>query len=89
MPTPHAHVLTYYRSPAFAESTARHARDNPNAAHKWLSVTLEQLHQSYRGLRHPSSEVIPLSQFLAGPLTVEQLVVLIRGYAQKLAALLS
>lgn len=88
MVTPHHHVLTYYRSPAFAENSARHAQENRDAAQKWLMVTFEQLREALRKLRTPS-EKLPLSQFLDGTLSIEQLVALIRTYAHKLAMLLS
>lgn len=89
MTTPNHHVLMYYRSPAFAENSARHARDNPTAAHKLLSVTFEQLREWYRMLRHPPVEPLTLSEFLDGRLSVEQLVALVRTYAHKLSMLVS
>lgn len=78
----------YYQSPAFADRCARHARNDHDAAHQWLSVSFEQLRESFRKLSPELTGPVPLSQFLDGPLSIEQLVAMIRTYAKKLSDLL-
>lgn len=89
MSTPHHHVLAYYQTPAFADSSVRHARTNYDAAYRWLRMTFEQLAESHRKLAPPTSEAVSLSQLIDGPLSIEQLVAMIRTYAHKLATLLA
>jgi len=89
MPVPNHHVLSYYQSPAFPIDADRRARKNYDAAHGWLRMAFEQLKESYAKFATPTLEPLRLSQFIDGPLSIEQLVAMIRTYAKMLSTLLA
>jgi hypothetical protein len=87
MSSAHHHVLAYYVSTEFAHDYRSRARHSHQAVYTQLRVIVDQLMEDFRALRHPHpvAEPTPLSMFLAGPLSIEQLLALVRTYASRIA----
>jgi len=89
MLTPHHLALRHYQSSNFAEKYMLQSRENYDSAHQSLRETFERLRETYLRLSPALCEAMPLSQLIDGPLSIGQLIAMIRTYAHKLSSLLA
>jgi hypothetical protein len=71
--------LTYYRSPEFVATFMRRADEDHESTLQCLQAIADHLREMVAAIRKVPP--VPLTQFIAGPLTADHLIALIRAYA--------
>jgi hypothetical protein len=82
MSTPYNYPLLYYRSPEFTDTFMRRAEQDYEATFRALYAIVDQLRDVIGSLQ--KAPPVPLTKYIAGPLTVNHLIALVRVYALQL-----
>lgn len=80
MTIPLNYPLTYYRSPEFVDTFMRRAETDYEATMQALQATADYLREMAGAIRNTPPPP-PLTEFIAEPVAVDQLIALIRAYA--------
>lgn len=78
--------LKYYQSQSFAERCTHEAIGDYVAVHLLLREIFERLKELHRKTLCPATEAVSLANLIADPLSIEQMLALVRSYARTISS---